>query len=399
MPRAANFRRQLAESGQNLYINRWWSGLVTQRSPLYTPVSALGLQIIARHDTLADGLNTELTDNTTVARRPGFPAFCSAAFGSSDYPLCFASFKKNDGTLRPIVDTPTSLQTFDTGSLTQFYSKKTTGQTSLQRVGSMMYFCDGVAANKWDGTLNWVSKSAGAFNNTTYWQKNTGAVVDSNATDPNSVANSASTFTTGTSSVLQQDILGIHLANQPVLPITFSIYMKVASSTASVTLAIKSGHSLTSLISTAVTVTTSWQRFTVTGTPSLTDSGIRITIAPPNTTAVQIWGAQVEIGSAASTYVGTTTYANPVSTWGTATPAGAPGVSTAAGSLSPAIGYNYVYCFKNSQTGHVSTASAPAYPLNLPGAEHRAADQQAIQFERQHQHGPAGRYRFYLPHA
>lgn len=202
MANTPNIRRNVAESADNIYVNRWWTGLLTQRSPLFTPISALGLQIIARHDALADGLNAEISPTMTVIRRPGYSRFCAQQFGSSDYPLNFYSFKNLSGTIKTMVDTPTMVASFTTSAITSVFTKGTTSQTAFQRVGSMLYMCNGTDAKKWDGTT--------------------------------------------------------------------------------------------------------------------------------------------------------------VSGWGIATPATAPTISFGAGSLSPTSGYQYVYCFKNSTTGHVSTASAPS---------------------------------------
>ncbi len=43
--------------------------------------------------------------------------------------------------------------------------------------------------------------------------------------------------------------------------------------------------------------------------------------------------------------------------WGIVTPAVTPGLSYGSGSLSPTSGYEYVYCYVNTVTGHVSSAS------------------------------------------
>src|SRR5438132_1281604 len=91
---------------QGLWISRWMTGLVTQRSPLFTPVSSLGLQIISRMDALIDGQNMEISPIMTLVRRPAYPRFSSVAFGAGDYPLNFFSFQNTSGTIFPLADTP-----------------------------------------------------------------------------------------------------------------------------------------------------------------------------------------------------------------------------------------------------------------------------------------------------
>lgn len=145
-----NFHRNL-ESGQ-VFISAFHSGLYTQRNPLYTPLSAMGLQMVSRLDTLWDGLNIEVSNGSTLVRRPGFPKYSTAQFGSSSYPLAFYSFKNNAGTIKLLVDAPDKVYTFDTTSLTAVFTKAATAQTSFQKVGNTVYMCNGTDAEKWNGT-------------------------------------------------------------------------------------------------------------------------------------------------------------------------------------------------------------------------------------------------------
>lgn len=130
------------------------TGLVTQRSPLTVPISAMGLQTIQRLDTLWDGLNAEISPLMTPVRRPGYGQYCSTAFGSSDYPLQFHSFKNLSGTIKTLADTPTKVVSFTTSAQTTVFSKSGSAQGSFTDVGNTMYYCDGTDADlkKWDGT-------------------------------------------------------------------------------------------------------------------------------------------------------------------------------------------------------------------------------------------------------
>jgi hypothetical protein len=138
----------------NIYINRWMTGIYTQRSPLFTPLSAMGLQILSRQDSLIDGLNFEISPVMTPVRRPGYPRYCSAAFGISDYPLAFYSFKNLSGTIKTLADTPTKLVSFTTGAETTVFAKSGTAQGSAQVVADTLYYCDGTDADskKWNST-------------------------------------------------------------------------------------------------------------------------------------------------------------------------------------------------------------------------------------------------------
>ena len=157
-----NIHRNL-ESGQ-IYIPSFHSGLYTQRNPIFTPLSAMGLQMISRYDTLWDGLNMELSNESTLQRRPGFPVFCATPivnlYGSGSvfdastdiFPLTFFSFKNNKGDIRLMMDTNDAVYTFDTAINSAIYLKTTSQQTSFAKVGDHVYMVDGTESNKWDGT-------------------------------------------------------------------------------------------------------------------------------------------------------------------------------------------------------------------------------------------------------
>lgn len=145
-------KRNLEKEG--LYINRWMTGEVTNRSTLYTPISAMGLQMIARQDAFTDGLNMELSPQLTPVRAYGFSRYCSTAFGGSDYPLTGFSFKNLSGTIKLLVDTPTKLINFTTSAQTTVFAKSGTAQGSIAKDGNLSYYCNGTDADqkKWDQT-------------------------------------------------------------------------------------------------------------------------------------------------------------------------------------------------------------------------------------------------------
>jgi hypothetical protein len=148
----ATLVKNISQTPEGLYLNRFWTGEVTNRSLLFSPISTMGLQIVGRKDTLCDGLNGEISPQMTLVRRYGFSRYCSAGFGAADWPLTYASFKNTSGTIKTLVDTPTKIYSFTTSSQTAVFTKGTTAQTSFQKVGSMIYFCNGTDAEKWDQT-------------------------------------------------------------------------------------------------------------------------------------------------------------------------------------------------------------------------------------------------------
>jgi len=149
-PRVQNIHR--LEEPDTLYVNKFWTGLYKNRSPLFTPISALGIQLIARQDVLWDGLNMMITPQFTLKRRYGFSKACTAAFGVSEWPLTFFSFENLAGVINQIVDTQTNVYTFTGSAKTSIYTKGTTGQSSFVDVANILYWVDGNAAKKWNGT-------------------------------------------------------------------------------------------------------------------------------------------------------------------------------------------------------------------------------------------------------
>lgn len=151
----AAFSRNVESQG--LWIQRWMTGLVTQRSPLFTPISAMGLQFVSRLDALIDGLNMEVSPIMTLVRRPAYPRFSSVAFGGGDFPLNYYSFQNTSGTIFPLVDTPNKVYQFSATTNTAVLTKGTTARGDFFRVGDYVYYCNGTDTKFWDGTTwrNW----------------------------------------------------------------------------------------------------------------------------------------------------------------------------------------------------------------------------------------------------
>src|SRR3974390_139585 len=134
------------------YFDRFYSGLYTNRNPLYTPKRIVGLSVVPQIDVLIDGLNMELTPQQTIARRPGYPNFCSVAFASSEWPLAFISCRLK-GVLFIIVDTQTNVYVFSSSALTSIYTKTTTQKSSFHQVVDTLYGWDGTVNVKWTGAI------------------------------------------------------------------------------------------------------------------------------------------------------------------------------------------------------------------------------------------------------
>jgi hypothetical protein len=136
---AQEIKRNLEQAG--IYISRWQLGLNDQRSPLFTPMSAMGLQMISRMDALWTGQNADISHEMTLVRRAGFPRYCSSNLSST--PLLMYGYKDVNGNIKKAVDTTTAVSWFDSGSITALFTKTTTQRGSFLKVGSTLYYCNG----------------------------------------------------------------------------------------------------------------------------------------------------------------------------------------------------------------------------------------------------------------
>lgn len=147
---------------QGLHIDRFMSGLFTNRAATSTPFRYSYGRAILFHDALIDGSNVEITPANTLARRPGFPKFNSSQALSAETATGFYSAILN-GVLYDFIDTTAHVYIFTSSTLTSIYSKTTTAQTRYQQVGNVVYFSDGATNLKVsiDGQGNAVVTNAG----------------------------------------------------------------------------------------------------------------------------------------------------------------------------------------------------------------------------------------------
>lgn len=124
-----------------LHIDRFMSGLFTNRAATSTPFRYSYGRAILFHDALIDGSNVEITPANTLARRPGFPQFNSSNTISGTATGFYSAIL--NGILYDFIDTTTNVYIFTSSTLTSIYSKATTAQTRYQQVGNVVYFSDG----------------------------------------------------------------------------------------------------------------------------------------------------------------------------------------------------------------------------------------------------------------
>jgi hypothetical protein len=295
-------------------INRFQAGLVTQRNPLNSPFSIVGMNVVTHYDALIDGLNTEVSNFNTLIRRYGFTAF--SANSLSEQPDNIDVFVNITGVYRTMVDTSGHLYWVNAGTFTPIIAKSGTGTGRFATVGNWMYYADGSDNLKWDGTHLW----------------NWGIVAPTVAPTLQFNAQANSTYvTTAQFNPTTELFSGSLVVTIGGTPVTYGPYTN--QSLTAIATNINAGTQITaSLVQPTITV------------PPLVPQYLQLKSSTPGLPGVM---------TISSTISDTT---NP----GTAFTL-VPGqlVGTNSGLLMPLISYSWVYVYRNSVTGHISTASPP----------------------------------------
>lgn len=133
-------------------ITRWLKGLVTQRNPIDTPYSIVGMNIISHNDALFDGFNIEVTSNNTLMRRWGLSQWTTAPFSDNMIIDGFWNFRNLAGIIRTVASsdhgffaiTPTStMKQFPAGGQISPFP------WSMVTSGDYLYGADGRVAVRW----------------------------------------------------------------------------------------------------------------------------------------------------------------------------------------------------------------------------------------------------------
>jgi hypothetical protein len=226
------------------------------------------------------------------------------------------------------------------GVTTQFQlrrSLQTLGAEMMQTVFPTAIKIDGAtvpagpqaSGNQWYCGLENLLLYSQDFSNTSAWGIIANATITPNtivAPDGTTTADDVSFSATGTGSYVGQPNLTppYAIAGETF---TFSVWLKTASGTHSLTLNVEDQLGVVIAIS-AFQVTTSWQRFSITGTFNNATTGFKVFIYNPDAvTHYHYWGAQLERWTSATSYVATTSVA-PVIPRGLATLAIAPALGT-----------------------------------------------------------------------
>ena len=293
-----------------LGTKRFFTGFYTSRNPLLEPGTRSESRFYGgRPDAIWSGLNVEVSADNTLIRRPGFTLFNTLPETVQATYTFRAPLQAN----RVMTDTSAGVYvTPATGSPTKIFTKSGgAGQTFFQGVGTQLFMSDGVDLLKWDGTHLW----------------NWGIAAPTNAP--------ALSITSGAP------------PSSPVLEV-----LPVGTLTGQGTLYVR-----TTLVTPFGETLASAESY------SLVPNDQQLTVNYPTNPPANATGWNVYIGpsAGAETKQNSTPIALSVNyTQTTAislTGAVPPGSSSGSYTITSYLGVSYVYCYNNSYTAHVSTAS------------------------------------------
>lgn len=132
----------------SVYIQRFYTGWITLRNQLATPIKLMGRRVIELYDALITGNDFEVTPYLSLKRRAGHTAYVTLNFPAID----MVSWKSNTMGTIPIIDTTGDIEYVNSaGANTLIVAKTVTTQSGLKGIGNYFYM-GGTGSNlKWDG--------------------------------------------------------------------------------------------------------------------------------------------------------------------------------------------------------------------------------------------------------
>ena len=348
------------------------AGLQTQRSAFASIDTRYNSKFLGgKPDALIAGLNVEISNKLTLQRRPGVEPY-----GVSNIPSPTAFYDWNvatTGDIILVIDTEApggdnvalangAVFNYSPTSSGIYVNKAAlSGQTNFISVANTMYMGDGVDLLKIVGpNLLTQSNTFGIGAGTSFtiqspWTEANVFALTGGQADPlgGSTATQVIWGTTGSSAYIQQiagpgdAVVGANTPNYTPIAyntFTFSIWLKETGGAESVTISILDENGV--IASHVCVLTSAWQKFQVTATMKQNSTEVIVRIGSPTTTnAMNIYGAQLEVGGPATTTQITTTKPQGVYLWGIKAPVSAPTFTTAnqTGSTGAAWQPNHAY--------------------------------------------------------
>lgn len=326
---------------------RFIGGFQTQRSPFQSvDISRYAAKYLGgKPDALIAGHDCEISNKLILQRRPGL-----IPYGVSNIPSPDDFYDWELGTTGDIilvVDTQYSggdnfvganggiLRYSPTNSGVYVNKSAESGQTNFFDVVNTLYMGDGEDLYKIVGPnlLTWSNQfgtGAGTiFTVQAPWTENGIFSLTPGQTDPLGGTNATQIIwsTTGSSVFLKQSVLPNYTPTA-YNTFTFSIWMEQTGGAESVTITL--GDENGTIASQVCVLTSSWVKYSVTATLKQNSTAVVVSITNPTaTSAINLYGAQLEVGGPATTTQITTTKPQGVWLWGIAGPTTAPTFTTA----------------------------------------------------------------------
>lgn len=346
---------------ETIFIQRFYSGWMTLRNQLATPIRVMGRRVIELYDALITGNDWEVTPKLSLKRRAGHTSYSTISSPASN----LYSWKSNTQGTIPIIDESSFVEFIGPSGLGSIITKtyRNSGEYTFLGIGDYLYAGNGGATFKWDGPAgaqgetNW-GLSISSFGNvsgptlaTAGSNTNNGGVVWVNPSNVGSAVSYATvTFSSGTgdfSQALASSQYGFALAStEQILGIvvTFDAFVNVGGTNAKLSVNLGQG-----IGKPPITLTTSSTSYTLGTSSDLWGSSWNASTINLATFGPR-FNATINGGSSATVSVRNVK----VTIYGI----GGPSVAvTGVGSFSAQNGFVYVVAYGNSLSGEISNAS------------------------------------------
>jgi hypothetical protein len=155
---------------ESIYIQRMYTGWITLRNQLATPIKLMGRRVIELYDALIAGNDWEVTPYLSLKRRAGHTLLVGINYAA----MYLYSWKSNTMGTIPIFDTTGDVEYYNGSATISLLTKTSATQSSILGIGNYLYLGNGSFNLKWDGPTgsqqitNWgiSAASAGAASST-----------------------------------------------------------------------------------------------------------------------------------------------------------------------------------------------------------------------------------------
>lgn len=355
-----------------IQVERFYTGVISQRNRLAIPIRIMGRRLIELYDAILSGQNAELSVRATLQRACGFIQYNTNTV-SGIQQRYYAFQQVSSGTLFPIVDTTTGVFYVPSGSAspTSLITKTQSKQSSFFGVGNYLYIGNPEFSNKWDGgspqgVTKWGIAIAGQTGSVSAYAgtgaDGGGGLVWANPTRVQGAPDSSfstNAFTAAAHTVVTSNglnatnygfaitstnsIVGVQVTLTGLVDVAANASISVQLLSNGAVIGTAKGNVNPPTASAAMVFGSSSDLWGATFTPSAVNS---------STFGVQITGTIVNAGNSPVTRTFSIDSAQI-----SISQSGGPTVTLVAGTLTATQGFQYVLCYGNSVDGNISNPS------------------------------------------